>query len=71
MTYDSHEDMNIMVGIRNPEQGWGVFAFGRNLLEPRPTYHADKDVFPNGLESQHLSPSSFDSYGVKFEYLFD
>jgi iron complex outermembrane receptor protein len=71
VNYDSHEDLNVMVGVRNPEMGWGIYAYGRNLLEARPTYHPDKDVFANGLESVHLSPASFASYGVKFEYLFD
>jgi len=69
--YDEHEDLNVMIGIRNVEQGWSVSAFGRNLLEARPTYHPQADAFPNGLQSQHLSPASFTSYGIKFEYLFD
>ncbi len=71
VNYDKHEDLNIIVGIRNVEAGWSVQVFGRNLLEARPTYHPEADAFPNGLESIHLSPSSFTSYGVKFEYLID
>jgi outer membrane receptor protein involved in Fe transport len=71
VNYDQHEDLNLMIGLRNVEKGWSISAFGRSLLEARPTYHAAADVFPNGLQSQHLSPSSFASYGVKFEYLFD
>ncbi len=69
--YEEHEDLNIMVGVRNVDQGWAVSAFARNLLEARPTYNASKDTFANGLESVHLSPASFTSYGVKFEYLFN
>ncbi len=71
VNYETHEDLNLMVGVRNVDKGWAVWAFGRNLLEARPSYNPENDVFPNGLESQHLSPSSFASYGVKFEYLFD
>jgi len=69
--YDEHEDLNIIIGLRNPDKGWAVSAFARNLLEARPTYFPSKDVFPNGLESAHLSPASFTTYGVKFEYFFD
>jgi outer membrane receptor protein involved in Fe transport len=69
--YEEHEDLNLMAGIRNVDKGWSVAAFARNLLEARPTYSAQADKFPNGLQSQHLSPSSFTTYGVKFEYLFD
>ena len=68
--YDQHEDLNIMIGIRNVDAGWSITAFARNLLEARPTYHAEFDPFPNGTESQHLGPSSFASYGVKMEYVF-
>lgn len=71
VTYDTHEDLNILVGIRNVEKGWSVSAFARNLLEARPTYNAAKDVFPNGTESAFLGPSAFTSYGVKFEYLIE
>lgn len=71
VNYETHEDLNVMVGLRNVEKGWGAYVFGRNLLEARPTYHASRDVFPDGLEGGHISPSSFATYGVKFEYLFD
>jgi outer membrane receptor protein involved in Fe transport len=69
--FDEHEDLNIMIGIRNVDAGWSVSAFARNLLEARPTYHSENDTFPNGTETQHLGPSSFTSYGVKMEYLFN
>ncbi|NNC77202.1 MAG: TonB-dependent receptor, partial [Woeseiaceae bacterium] len=71
VNYDTHEDLNILVGLRNVDKGWTISAFARNLLEARPTYHPEADRFPNGLESVHLSPSSFTTYGVKLEYLFD
>jgi outer membrane receptor protein involved in Fe transport len=69
--YRQHEDMNVMVGIRNIEAGWGVSAFARNILEARPSYHAENDRFPTGMVSQYLSPNAFSSYGVKFEYMFE
>jgi len=71
VSYDRHEDMNVMIGVRNVEAGWSVMAFARNILEARPTYHAENDPFPNGTETQHLGPAAFTSYGVKMEYLFD
>ncbi|MEJ2172720.1 MAG: TonB-dependent receptor [Woeseiaceae bacterium] len=71
VNYERHEDLNVMVGIRNVDAGWGVYGFARNLLEARPTYQAENDVFPNGTESAFLGPSAFASYGVKFEYVFD
>ncbi len=69
--YDAHEDLNIMVGVRNVASGWSVAAFARNLLEARPTYNPNKDPFPEGSFSQYLGPQAFTSYGVKFEYIFD
>ncbi len=66
--YDTHEDLNLMAGISDIDAGWTVSIFARSLLEARPTYHARNDPFPNGLQSQHLSPSSFTTYGVKFVY---
>ncbi len=71
VNYERHEDLNLMVGIRNVEAGWSIAAFARNLLEARPTYHPEADVFADGLETEHLSPSSFTTYGIKFEYLID
>jgi outer membrane receptor protein involved in Fe transport len=69
--YDAHEDMNVMIGIRNADAGWSVTAFARNILEARPTYHAENDPFPDGTATQHLGPSAFTTYGVKLEYFFD
>ena len=69
--YDQHSDLNIMIGIHNVEAGWSVTAFARNLLEARPTYHPENDTFPNGIETQHLGPAAFTSYGIKMEYVFD
>ena len=71
VNYEQHEDLNIMIGLRNVDAGWGVYGFARNLLEARPTYHRDADVFPDGTESAYLAPSAFTSYGIKFEYVFD
>ncbi len=69
--YDTHEDLNVMVGIRNVEAGWSIQAFARNLLEARPTYQPDEDPYPTGLMTQYLGPQAFTNYGVKFEYVFD
>jgi outer membrane receptor protein involved in Fe transport len=69
--YTTHEDLNLMLGIRNIDKGWGIYGFARNLLEARPTYHPENDVFPNGTQAAFLAPSAFTSYGVKFEYVFE
>jgi len=69
--YDTHEDLNVMIGIRNLDAGWSVSAFARNILEARPTYQPDKNPFPEGRISQFLGPQAFSSYGVKFEYVFE
>ncbi|MEE8528355.1 MAG: TonB-dependent receptor [Gammaproteobacteria bacterium] len=72
--FNEHEDLNLMIGFGDIDGRWVVSAFGRNLLEARPSYNSRFDTFPNGLAgagddtSTHLSPSSFKSYGVKFEY---
>jgi iron complex outermembrane receptor protein len=68
--YDRHEDLSILASVGNIDQGWLVSLYARNILEARPTYHAENDVYPNGLQSVHLSPSSFATYGVRFEYSF-
>ena len=46
-----------------------VSVFARNLLEARPSYNAEFDTYPNGVESASLSPSNFTTYGVKFDYV--
>jgi hypothetical protein len=69
--YDRHEDLNLFIALRNLDAGWSIGLFARNLLEARPTYHASNDPFPDGLAAAHLSPSSFTTYGLKFEYLID
>ncbi|MDH3533922.1 MAG: TonB-dependent receptor, partial [Gammaproteobacteria bacterium] len=71
VNYETHEDLNVMVGIRNVQAGWSLSAFARNLLEARPTYHPENNPFPEGIISQFLGPQAFTSYGVKFEYMFE
>jgi iron complex outermembrane recepter protein len=69
--YNKHEDLNVLVGLHNVDMGWSISAFARNLLEARPSYNPEFDVFPDGLASAHVSPSSFTTYGIKLEYLFE
>jgi outer membrane receptor protein involved in Fe transport len=72
--YNRHEDLNLTLGIGELGGRWRVSVFARNLLEARPSYNAELDIFPNGLAGAgddtgvHLDPSSFTTYGVKFEY---
>jgi outer membrane receptor protein involved in Fe transport len=73
--FNQHEDMDLRLSLSGPGDRWTVSLFARNLLEARPSYNRELDIFPNGLAGSgddtgvHLSPSSFTSYGVKFEYL--
>ena len=69
--YNTHEDMNVLFGIRNLDDNWAVSLFARNILEARPSYNPQFDTIPDGLESVHLSPSSFTTYGLKFEYFIE
>jgi iron complex outermembrane receptor protein len=69
--YNQHEDLNLIFGIRNVENDWALSLFARNLLEARPSYNAEYDAIPDGLEAVHLSPSSFTSYGIKLEYFLE
>ncbi len=67
--YNTHEDLNLMVGLGSLDGTWAVSVFGRNLLEARPSYNAEFDVFPDGLAAtEGLGPGSFTTYGVKFTY---
>ncbi len=68
--FDSHEDMNITVGLSDTEETWEISAFVRNFLEARPTYHADFDVEQDGYNSSQMSPNQFRTYGVNFRYNF-
>lgn len=72
--YNQHGDMNLMAGLGDPDGKWVVSVFVRNLFEARPSYNAQYDTYPNGLAGSgddtgiQLGPSSFMSYGLKFEY---
>jgi outer membrane receptor protein involved in Fe transport len=63
-----HEDMNLSIGYGDAEETWEIAAWGRNLLEPLPSYNAEFDVRPEGLISTNLSASHFRTYGVQFTY---
>jgi len=65
---NQHEDMNLTVGFGAQDDSWRVSLWGRNLLEPLPSYNAEFDVIPTGLITTSLSSSHFRSYGVQFEY---
>ena len=67
--FNKHEDLSLMVGLGALDGRWRVSLFARNLLEARPSYNSEFDVFPNGLaDTEGMGPSSFTTYGVKFEY---
>ncbi len=67
--YNEHEDLNVMIGLGDLDGRWTVSVFARNLLEARPTYNPQFDVFPDGLATtEGIGPASFTTYGVKFNY---
>jgi outer membrane receptor protein involved in Fe transport len=65
---NTHADMNLSMGFGDINDVWRFSIWGRNLLEPLPSYNAQYDVEPNGLILTGLSSSHFRSYGVQFEY---
>jgi len=70
ISMDQHEDINLTVGI-GPQNGpWEIALYGRNLLEPKVTYHPQDDVQDDGYISQYLSRNNFATYGLKFRYNF-
>ncbi len=71
ISMDEHADLNLTVGI-GPQNGpWEVAVYGRNLLEPKVTYHPEDDVRDDGIVSQHLSRNNFATYGFKLRYNFE
>ena len=71
ISMDEHQDLNLTVGIGPQNAPWEVAIYGRNLLEPKVTYHPEDDVRDDGTVSQHLSRNNFATYGVKFRYNFE
>jgi len=67
---NTHADMNMVLGFGGLADTWRISIWGRNLLEPLPSYNAGFDVEPQGLITTSLSPSHFRSYGVQFHYTY-
>jgi hypothetical protein len=65
---NKHDDMNLTMGFGAQDDSWRISAYGRNLLEPQPSYNSQYDVNPTGLVTTSLSSSHFKTYGVQFEY---
>jgi iron complex outermembrane recepter protein len=65
---NQHSDMNLSIGLADIDDQWKVSIWGKNLLEPLPSYNVEYDVFPIGIATTSLSSSHFRSYGVRFEY---
>ncbi len=71
ISMDEHEDLNLTVGI-GPQNGpWEIAIYGRNLLEPKVTYHPQDDVQDDGFIAQHFSRNNFATYGLRFQYDFE
>lgn len=70
ISMDKHEDLNLTLGIGPMNGPWEIAVYGRNLLEPKVTYHPRDDVQDDGFIAQHLSRNNFATYGVKYRYNF-
>jgi iron complex outermembrane receptor protein len=72
ISMDQHEDINLTVGIGPQDGPWEIAVYGRNLLEPKVTYHPqfEDPTLDDGIISQYLSRNNFATYGVKFRYNF-
>ena len=68
--YDTHGDLSLSLGFGDLDGRWLLSVYARNLLEARPSYHAEYDVTPDGFEFATFGPSAFTSYGAKFSYSF-
>lgn len=64
----THGDLNLLIGFGPQDGTWSISAWGRNLLEPSPTYHPENDLLPEGFQSVLVTSSDFASYGVTFRY---
>ncbi len=68
--FDSHEDLNLILSFGDQENTWVISGYARNILEPRPSYHPENDIEPDGLASGDMSANGFTHYGLKFRYNF-
>jgi len=65
-----HADMNLTVGIGDLDDVWRFSVWGRNLLQPLPSYNEEYHINPQGFLPTNLSPSHFRTYGVQLDYSF-
>jgi outer membrane receptor protein involved in Fe transport len=67
---DQHMDLSVILGFGPRDDRWRLSIWGRNLLQPLPTYHPEADIFPDGLVETNVSPSMLRTYGVQLRYDF-
>jgi outer membrane receptor protein involved in Fe transport len=67
---DEHKDLSVILGFGPQDDSWRLSIWGRNLLEPLPTYHPEADIFPDGLVEANVTPSMLRTYGVQLRYDF-
>jgi len=68
VSYDTHGDISLNVGIGDQADTWRLSVYGRNLLEATPKYFRELDVRPTGLFTFPARQTDFATYGVKFQY---
>jgi iron complex outermembrane receptor protein len=70
LQWDQTENVSLTLNFGPQDGSWQVSAYGRNLGEPKQTYHPEADFNSNG-ESTALGPTSFITYGVQGRVMFD
>ena len=74
VSYEEHGDLNLTVGVADRDGQWDFSAYGRNIFEPKPTYHRELDVAGarTGIVTmgETASSNAFATYGVQFRYFW-
>lgn len=70
---DSHEDLNVTFNIASDDGFWSLMFYGRNLLEPTPTYDPGLDLAGDGLlgSEAQLTTVNFATYGARLSVNFE
>jgi hypothetical protein len=70
VSWPTHGDVNLSVGIGDQNGSWRLIGYARNLLEATQVYNEEFDFVQDGLTTGLVKDSSFMSYGIKFEYRY-
>jgi hypothetical protein len=68
--YNTHYDMNLMVGIGDAADSWRLSAYARNIFAAQEAYNRETDVRPDGIIVDDAGTSWYTSYGLQLTYNF-